>query len=210
MTLFNVRLGWWLGNPGPAGDRRLSKPDGPRVAIAARARDVRPTTDDRKYVYLSDGGHFENLGLYEMIRRRCRFIVVSDAGGDPKCDFEDLGNAVRKIAIDLGVYINFTKMRALKTRSKDNSVIEGAYYAVGVIDYKSAPEWNSGTQASAARPTGERLHPLRQTGLSRHGKRGHRRLCDRERDLPARDDGRSVFRQLTVRELPHARLRDHG
>ena len=62
------------------------------------------TTDDRPYVYLSDGGHFENLGLYEMVRRRCRFIVVSDAGCDPDFVFEDLGNAVRKIAIDLGIY----------------------------------------------------------------------------------------------------------
>ncbi len=60
------------------------------------------TNDTRPFVYLSDGGHFENLGLYEMVRRRCRFIVVSDAGCDPDFVFEDLGNAVRKIAIDLG------------------------------------------------------------------------------------------------------------
>jgi hypothetical protein len=38
------------------------------------------TTDESRYVYLSHGGHFENLGLYEMVRRRCRFIVVIDAG----------------------------------------------------------------------------------------------------------------------------------
>ena len=30
------------------------------------------TTDERKWVYLSDGGHFENLGVYELVRRRCR------------------------------------------------------------------------------------------------------------------------------------------
>jgi hypothetical protein len=67
--------------------------------------------------------------------------VVSDAGCDPNYGFEDLGNAVRKIAIDLGVYIEFGQLRALKKRSKDNSVIEGAYYALGVIDYSTAPEW---------------------------------------------------------------------
>ena len=33
-----------------------------------------------KYVYLSDGGHFDNLGIYELIRRRCRFVIASDAG----------------------------------------------------------------------------------------------------------------------------------
>ena len=84
-----------------------------------------------EYVYLSDGGHFENLGLYEMIRRRCRCIVVSDAGCDPAYGFEDLGNAVRKIAIDLGVYISFDKLHELRARSKDGTMIKGAYYAVG-------------------------------------------------------------------------------
>ena len=56
---------------------------------------------------LSDGGHFENLGLYEMVRRRCRFIVLSDAGCDPGITFEDLGNAVRKISIDLNLINSF-------------------------------------------------------------------------------------------------------
>ena len=51
-----------------------------------------------------------------MIRRRCRCIVISDAGCDPDYGFEDLGNAVRKIAIDLGVYISFGKLHALKKR----------------------------------------------------------------------------------------------
>ena len=35
-----------------------------------------------RYVYLSDGGHFDNSGVYELIRRRCRYIVVCDAGAD--------------------------------------------------------------------------------------------------------------------------------
>ena len=44
------------------------------------------------YVYLSDGGHFENLGAYELVRRRCQYVIVSDAGQDPEATFEDLGN----------------------------------------------------------------------------------------------------------------------
>jgi hypothetical protein len=39
---------------------------------------------------LSDGGHFDNLSLYELVPRRCRFIVVSDAGCDAEFAFEDL------------------------------------------------------------------------------------------------------------------------
>ena len=80
MALFNVRLGWWLGNPGKKGDV-THKYDGPGNAVVPfLAEMLGLTSDTNKYVYLSDGGHFENLGLYEMVRRRCRFIVVVDAG----------------------------------------------------------------------------------------------------------------------------------
>jgi hypothetical protein len=143
LALFNVRLGWWLGNPGAPGEKSYQT-DGPKVAILPYAFEMfGMTTDTRPYVYLSDGGHFENLGLYEMIRRRCRCIVVSDAGCDPDYGFEDLGNAVRKIAIDLGVYITFDTLKELNPRSKDGKLIDGVYYAVGEIDYKTAPEWKS-------------------------------------------------------------------
>ncbi|WP_337883748.1 hypothetical protein [Chromobacterium haemolyticum] len=58
------------------------------------------------FVYLSDGGHFENLGLYELPWRECRLIVISDAGQDEQMTFEDLGNAIRKYQIDLGAEIH--------------------------------------------------------------------------------------------------------
>ena len=48
------------------------------------------SNDKGRAVYLSDGGHFDNLGLYEMVRRRCRFIIVSDVGCDPRFAFEDI------------------------------------------------------------------------------------------------------------------------
>ena len=140
MTLFNVRLGWWLGNPGPKGNQSY-RHDGPATAIKSLLYEAFGlTTDDRKYVYLSDGGHFENLGLYEMVRRRCRFILVSDAGCDPEFRFEALGNAVRKIEIDLGVRIRFEKLEALKPRGVDAS--DGAqvqsYHAIAEVDYRAA------------------------------------------------------------------------
>ena len=90
------------------------------------------TTDTSRWIYLSDGGHFENLGLYEMVRRRCRRIVVSDAGCDPKCAYEDLANAARKIYIDLGVSIDFETMD-LAARQTPPKV--AAYCALGRITY---------------------------------------------------------------------------
>jgi len=83
-------------------------------------------------VYLSDGGHFENLGLYEMIRRRCRFIVVLDSGCDPQFTFEDLGNALRKIRIDFGVSIDLdaAQVRAVGARERRSAIGTIAYSAV--------------------------------------------------------------------------------
>lgn len=140
MALFNVRLGWWLGNPGDPGNRTFTR-EGPRLAAAPLLQEMFGlTTDDKPFVYLSDGGHFENLALYEMVRRRCRFIVMSDAGCDPTFAFADLGNAVRKIAVDLGVSISLPDLHDLKPRPADGSDlgVKAQYHAVGVIDYKSA------------------------------------------------------------------------
>ncbi len=107
MMLFNARLGAWLGNPGHAGEKTW-KDDGPKFAIRSLVKEAFGLTDDSSpYVYLSDGGHFENLGLYEMIRRGVTRIVVLDSGCDPKFVYEDLGNALRKIRIDTGVTIEF-------------------------------------------------------------------------------------------------------
>jgi hypothetical protein len=136
MMLANVRLGWWLGNPG---HKRTWRYSGPSLSWRLFLQEALGWTDDEEpWVYLSDGGHFDNLGLYEMVRRRCRTIVVSDAGADPKCTLEDLGNAVRKIAIDLGVKIEFSRIHL---RKRSDAALAGVYCAYGEILY---PEGNHG------------------------------------------------------------------
>jgi len=129
MTFFNVRLGWWLANPGDPG-RRFWSDNAPRNAIRPLIDEaLGRTTNVNEWVYLSDGGHFENLGLYEMVLRRCSTIIVIDSGADPEYKFEDLGNAVRKIRIDLGVSITFDK-DTLPTKTNHR------HCAVGIIEYK--------------------------------------------------------------------------
>ena len=123
LALFNVRLGWWLGNP----KKRYWKNKGPNMAFAPLIMETLGlTTDEGRFVYLSDGGHFENLGLYEMVLRRCRCIVVCDSGCDKKYGYEDLGNAIRKIRIDLGIPIDL-----------DLGTVEKNGYALGSICYEA-------------------------------------------------------------------------
>lgn len=139
MTLFNVRLGAWLANPAIAKPFFGRKPEslwqqsGPPVALWPLVSELLGRTDERgRFVYLSDGGHFENLGVYEMLRRRCRRIVVSDAGCDPGCTFVDLGNLVRKAYIDHDATIAFTEMR-LASRAASGPDTVG--FARGTITY---------------------------------------------------------------------------
>ena len=137
LTLFNARLGAWLGNPGKAGRSTWQKSD-PLLGAAPLLREMfGRTTDDNPYVYLSDGGHFENLGVYEMVARRCRYIVVSDAGCDAKYAFEDLGNAIRKIRIDFGITIDFPDGIAIDAAHAGQG---NRHTAIGVIRYSAVDE----------------------------------------------------------------------
>jgi hypothetical protein len=131
LTLFNVRLGWWYGNP--AKDKWTNRnPANTLQTVLSEA--FGHTNDQNDYVYLSDGGHFENLALYEMVQRRCGCIVVSDAGADPDFGFDDLGNAIRKIRIDLGIDIVITHMQ-LFPRSRSGDAPK--YCATALIRYSA-------------------------------------------------------------------------
>jgi hypothetical protein len=164
MAIFNVRFGWWLGNPGPAGDEEgryeriigklfglKAKPfqlDSPRLSVRPFFAEALGYTDDKSpYVYLSDGGHFENLGLYEMVLRRCRFIVVCDATTDPEYSFESLAMSIRQIRVDLGVPIEIPEL-AVGVPSQN---LKSKYCAVGKIRYSCVDK----PQKGQAAPDGE-------------------------------------------------------
>ncbi len=88
MTLFDVRLGAWLPNPGVIQRWTPAKPSNALFPLFNEM--LGRANDTRADIYLSDGGHFDNLGVYEMLRRRCRIIVAIDAGCDP--DYRVLGS----------------------------------------------------------------------------------------------------------------------
>jgi hypothetical protein len=139
MTLFNARLGWWLPNAKfqndgkkPAiHDARLMRRNSPRWSMVPLVNEAIGRTDDRfKWIQLSDGGHFENLGLYEMVMRRVKTLVLVDADADRTCQLGDLGNAVRKIYIDLGVPIEMDSVKMGEGIQGENH-----YCAIGRICY---------------------------------------------------------------------------
>jgi hypothetical protein len=136
MTLFNVRLGAWLANP--AADIPKSEVKaGPTSALRPLLTEALGLTDaNSSNVYLSDGGHFDNLGIYEMIRRRCRYILVVDADADENFAFEDLARSVRYVAIDLDAKIEFA---AIEMKTAHDAEAESPTFAVGKITYAESP-----------------------------------------------------------------------
>ena len=130
MTVFNVRLGWWLGNTRHPTSYGRS---GPRVVLLHLLCELFGLTKPgAPYIYLSDGGHFENLGVYELVRRRCRYIVACDAEEDGKFEFGGLGNAIEKCRADLGIDI---EIDVEKIRRRDERGHSGWHCAVGRIRY---------------------------------------------------------------------------
>jgi Patatin-like phospholipase len=138
MTLFNVRLGAWLPNPGlPKLTPEQARRSGPSHGLGTLLNDLTGHADDTsEFVYLSDGGHFDNLGLYEMLRRRCRRIVAIDAVQDEKYTLSDLGRALEHALIDFGCTVDFVV--ALQTGNKDLSP-QGAYAKIKYPAEASAP-----------------------------------------------------------------------
>jgi hypothetical protein len=102
MALLNVRLGVWVRNPRQE-PRRWRFPAWYQLMLREMLGVGLTEKDSR--IHLADGGHFENLGMYELLRRRCRYIIVSDAGADPACTLADLGQAVQRARADLGAEV---------------------------------------------------------------------------------------------------------
>ena len=144
MTVFNVRLGWWLANSRYAKDQFWfdGPRGGPRCSLIYLLFELFASTTDRsKYIYLSDGGHFENLGIYELVRRRCSYIIACDAGADEGVKFGDLGNAIRKCRSDFGVEI---EMDTSKLVPVGHPKFAGAHGVLGKIHYPKGPNGEDG------------------------------------------------------------------
>ena len=108
LTLFGAQLGFWA--PHPLAESEQDQKRQPRFlnpGVYGLTGYGLDGDKSRKFVQLADGGHFENLALYELIRRRTDVIICSDAAQDLDYGFEDLGIAVERIRVDFGTNIEF-------------------------------------------------------------------------------------------------------
>jgi len=141
MTVFNVRLGWWLGNPvrrGRGGDEEQDKARAASPVFGlgyTLAELFGTTTADSAFVNLSDGGHFDNMGLYELVRRRCRYIIVCDAEQDEGLGFSGLGAAIRMCRTDFGARIDISLDPIARRPDNKPESFSGCHCAVGTITY---------------------------------------------------------------------------
>jgi hypothetical protein len=128
LTMFNVRLGWWFPNPG----QNKWKSRGLNFSLKYLTQELFGMADDRSnYVNVTDGGHFENLAIYELIRRRCKLIIACDAECDEAMQFGGLGKMIRLCQTDFGAVIDLD-VKSLRPQANGYSL---AHCAVGVIKY---------------------------------------------------------------------------
>jgi hypothetical protein len=103
-----------------------------RVRPGALVREILGKLDETsRWVNVSDGGHIENMGALELLRRRCRYIIVGDGEADPSHHFHGLATLVRTARIDLGVQIDIN-VDALRLRRNARC---RQHWAVGEIRY---------------------------------------------------------------------------
>lgn len=157
MAFLGLRLGYWAWNPTAGGVRRflLSRVLRPNLLYPGIVQGLfgQRLHDAAGYLELSDGGHFENTGLYELARRRLDVIIVSDAGADPNFSMADLGDAIERIRVDFGYYIYFEDeafnlMNLMPGSAPEENFFDRRYclarhgFAVGRIEYDAS---HSGT-----------------------------------------------------------------
>jgi hypothetical protein len=130
LALLNLRLGYWLRRPAEHTSvwDRFRPPTGWYYFFLEVTGLM---SDKTRYLNLSDGGHIENLGIYELLRRRCKFVIAVDGEADPQRSFGGLLTLTQLAKIDLGVTIepDLADLRA----EKDG--LGRAHFGLSRIDY---------------------------------------------------------------------------
>jgi hypothetical protein len=172
LALANLRLGMWMPNPrylgeAPADDDPTNRrrPGFPRRRLNYLVKEVFGVHDlGDAYVYVTDGGHWENLGVVELLRRRCTEVFCFDSSGSMTDSFGTLADAITLAAQELGVTIElgYEPLRALSSGGRLNRYVDRDC-AVGLIHY---PDGGQGllwyAKASLTSDAPERLRAYKE------------------------------------------------
>ena len=137
MTLLNIRLGYWLPNPSLFDRSSWRDRMYRRVFLRGAGgkylwKEALGTVSEKgAFVNVSDGGHLENLGVYELLRRRCKLIIAVDGEEDPALFFGTLVRLVRYARIDMGIEIDIDLTKILLGEEG----LSGEHWALATIDY---------------------------------------------------------------------------
>ena len=156
LAILNIRPGYWVANP-----RQLASDRKPSSVFASvyeqfyfLQRLLGLMRESSSTIYVTGGGHIENLGIYELLRRRCQVIIAVDAEADPEMSFHSFVALQRYASIDLDVLIDLpwdqirdatrpaSKKIAKSGRLSPKAARHGPHCAVGEISY---PEGRKGT-----------------------------------------------------------------
>jgi type VI protein secretion system component Hcp len=139
MALLNIRLGYWAPDPSSINStfKRILFGKAPGTWTLYKEM-LGVYSKNSSYINLSDGGHFDNLGVYEMLRRRCKYIIVADAEADPLMKFQGLAYIIRLARIDFGINIEID-ISDLKLDKATN--VSKNHCVVGTIKYPDDSEF---------------------------------------------------------------------
>ena len=137
LTVFNVRLGWWFPKPKGASPTSAA----PNFSLRYLVKELFGSAgEDSDFLMVSDGGHFENLAVYELVRRECAVIVCGNGECDAALHFESLGSLIRMCETDFcaTIDIDVSAIKPDLNRSPySQSPYSRSHCAVGTIRYAS-------------------------------------------------------------------------
>lgn len=156
LALLNLRLGYWLTNPRFAWEEAARKAGAKDASASRKWYDILRfylaqealglLRADSSRVYVTDGGHIDNIGLYQLLKRRCKYIIVIDSEADPGMTFGAFCDVQRFARIDEGVHISLQWLpirEASLARAADRSKraapdadVHDRHFAVGKILYE--------------------------------------------------------------------------
>jgi Patatin-like phospholipase len=152
LALLNIRLGYWLRNPlDLARQKKFIRPREALYNFISKfylfLEMFNVLDENDRFVYLTDGGHIENLGIYQLLKRGCRLIIAIDAEADPNISCASLLKLERYARIDLGIRI-VLPWEQIRERYRETSTaidpktpqearrIHGPHCALGRIFYE--------------------------------------------------------------------------